>query len=66
MELENTIESIAEAKGFPEVCAYINEDAAVLTVRAKDIDQTKTATLCEIVTETANIGMDKIKIIEVK
>ncbi len=66
MELENTIESIAGAKGFPEVCAYINEDAAVITVRASGLDQTKTATLCEIVTETANIGMDKIKIIEVK
>ena len=66
MELENTIESVAGAKGFPEVCAYINEDAAVITVRASGLDQTKTATLCEIVTETANIGMDKVKIIEVK
>lgn len=66
IELENTIESIAGAKGFSEVCAYINEDAAVLTVRASGLDQTKTATLCEIVTETANISMDKVKIIEVK
>lgn len=66
IELENTIESVAGAKGFTEVCAYINEDAAVLTVRASGIDQTKTATLCEIVTETANISMDKIKIVEVK
>ena len=66
LELENTIESVAGAKGFPEVCAYINEDAAVITVRASGLDQTKTATLCEIVTETANIGMDKVKIIEVK
>ena len=66
IELENTIESVAGAKGFPEVCAYINEDAAVLTIRESGLDQTKTATLCEIVTETASISMDKIKIVEVK
>ena len=64
--LENTIESIAEAKGYPEVCAYINEGAAVLTVRFEGLDQTHMAKLCEIVSETANISMDKIKIVEVK
>lgn len=66
IELENTIESIAEAKGYPEVCAYINEGAAVLTVRFEGLDQTHMAKLCEIVSETANIGVDKIKIVEVK
>lgn len=66
IELENTIESVASAKGFPEVCAYINEDCAVITVRADGLNQTQTATICEIVTETANISMDKIKIVEVK
>ena len=66
IELENTIESIASAKGFPEICAYINEDCAVITVRADGLNQTQTATICEIVTETANISMDKIKIVEVK
>ena len=66
MELENTIESIAEAKGFPDVCVYINEEAAVVTVKTDGLDQTKTTTICEIVTETANISMDRIKIVEVK
>ncbi len=66
IELENTIESIAEAKGFPELCAYINEGAAVITVRSEGLDQTQISKICEIVTQTANIGMDKIKVIEVK
>lgn len=66
IELENTIESVAEAKGFPELCAYINEDAAIITVRSSGLDQTQAFAICEIVTETANIGMDKVKIIEVK
>ena len=66
MELENTIESVAEAKGFSEVCVYINEDSAVVTVRASGFSQTQATALCEIVTETANIDMNKIKIVEVK
>lgn len=66
MELENTVESIAEAKGFPDTCVYINEDAAVVTVKTDGLDQTKAATLCEIITQTANISMDKIKVVEVK
>ena len=57
---------MAEAKGFPELCAYINEDAAIITVRSSGLDQTQAFAICEIVTETANIGMDKVKIIEVK
>lgn len=65
-ELENTIESIAAAKGFGEVCVYINEGAAVVAVRMSGLDQTQTASLCEIVRETANINTENIKIIEVK
>lgn len=65
-ELENTVESIAEAKGFKEICVYINEGAAVVTVRASGLDSTQTASICEIVTETADIDMSKIKIVEVK
>ncbi len=66
MELENTVESIAAAKGFPDTCVYINEDAAVVTVRTDGLDQTKAATLCEIITQTAGISMDNVKLVEVK
>ena len=66
IELENTIESVANAKGYPQICAYINEGAAVLTVKSDGLSGDDTAKICEIVTDTAGIGMDKIKIVEVK
>lgn len=66
IEMENTIESVAKAKGYNELCAYINENSAIVTVRFSGLDETHMAKICEIVTETANISMDKIKIIEVK
>lgn len=66
IELENAVESVAQAKGFNDICVYINEGSAIITVRCDGLDETKTKTLCEAVMETAGIGMDKIKIIEVK
>lgn len=66
IEAENTIESVAAAKGFNEVCAYINEGSAIVTVRQKGLDETQTSILCEIVKDATGIGMDKIKIVEVK
>lgn len=66
IEVENTIESVAAAKGFSEVCAYVNEGSAIVTVRYDGLDETQTAILCEIVTDATGVGMDKIKIVEVK
>lgn len=66
IEIENTIESVANAKGFTQICAYINEGAAVVTVKSEGLDQNQIAKICEIVTEASGIGTDKIKIIEVK
>ncbi len=66
IELENTIESVAAAKGFDQTCVYINEGAAVVTVKSDNLDETAVAKLCEIVTQTANIGMDKVKVIQTK
>lgn len=66
IEIENAVESVAQAKGFNDVCVYINEGSAIMTVRCDGLDEVKTKTLCEIVMETAGIGMENIKIIEVK
>lgn len=66
IELENAVESVAQAKGFKDICVYINEGSAIITVRCDGLDEAKAKTLCEIVMETAGIGMDKIKIVEVK
>ncbi len=66
IELENAVESIAQAKGFNDICVYINEGKAIVTVRCDGLDDTKAKTICEAVMETAGIGMENIKIIEVK
>ena len=66
MELENQIESIAAAKGFSEVCAYINEGTATLTVRSNGLQAEDTAKLTDIVTSNSDIKAVNVKIIEVK
>ena len=66
MELENQIESIAAAKGFADVCAYINEGTATLTVRSDGLQPEDTAKLTDIVTSSSEIKASNVKIIEVK
>lgn len=66
MELENRIESIAAAKGYNEVCAYINEGTATLTVRSSGLQPEEVLKLTDIVTSNSEISADKVKIIEVK
>lgn len=66
MELENQIESIAAAKGFPEVCAYINEGTATITVRSDGLQPEDTVKLTDIVTSSSEIKAANVKIIEVK
>lgn len=66
MELENQIESIAAAKGFADVCAYINEGTATLTVRSDGLQPEDAAKLTDIVTSSSEIKASDVKIIEVK
>ncbi|HIU57147.1 MAG TPA: SpoIIIAH-like family protein [Candidatus Ornithomonoglobus merdipullorum] len=66
IELENQIESIAAAKGYSEVCAYINEGAATLAVRSEGLDGDDIAKLTDIVTGSSEIPADSVRIVEVK
>lgn len=66
IELENTIENVAKAKGFSEVCAYINEGTAVITVKTDGLSPEEAVKLTDIVTGSSEISADKVKIIEVK
>lgn len=66
MELENQIESIAAAKGYKEVCAYINEGTATLTVRSNGLQPEEVLKLTDIVTGNSEISAENVKIIEVK
>ena len=66
IELESNLENIAAAKGFPEICIYINEGTATVAVRSDGLSQDQVAAITDIVTGTANIPAARIKIIEVK
>lgn len=66
IETESCIESVAAAKGFAEVCAYVNEGAATITVRSEGMSQDDIAKLKDVVTSSADISADKIRIVEVK
>ncbi len=66
IELENQIESIASAKGYSEVCAYINEGMATLAVRSEGLDGEDVSKLTDIVTSCSTITADNVKIVEVQ
>lgn len=66
IELENQIESIAAAKGYAEVCAYINEGMATLAVRSEGLEAEDISKLTDIVTSSSEITADNVKIVEVK
>ncbi len=66
IELENTIEAVAESKGYKELVVYLNEGSAIVTVRSEGLGENDIKVISEIIMETAGTPMDKIKIIEVK
>lgn len=66
IEKENEVESIAAAKGFPEVCAYINEDTATITVKSNGLKPEDIQKLTDIVTSTCGMKAQSVKIVEIK
>ena len=65
IELENQIESMASAKGY-EVCACINEGAASLAVKSEGLSGDDISKLTDIVTGSAEISAENVRIVEVK
>ena len=66
IELESSIENIAAAKGFSDICVYINENSATVTVKRDGLTDDDAAKLTDIITGTAKIPASSIKIIAVK
>lgn len=66
IELESSIENIAAAKGYLEVCAYINEDAATLTVKTNGLTDEDAAVLTDVVTSNTQIPASGVKLVEAK
>ena len=66
IENENAIESIAQSKGYSEVCAYINDNMARIMVRKEGFGAEDVVKITDIATETLNLSANSIKIVEVQ
>lgn len=66
IENENAIESLAQSKGYAEVCAYINDGAARIMVRKEGFSTEDVVKITDIATETLNLSANSVKIVEVK
>lgn len=65
-ERENTMESIAQSKGYAEICVYLEENSANIMVRKEGFSEEDVVKLTDIATETLNLSANNIKIVEVK
>lgn len=66
IEIESKLENIAAAKGYKDVCVYISDGTADVTVKYDNFSSEDAMRLTDIVTSTAGISADKVKVIEVK
>lgn len=66
IENENAIESIAQSKGYSEICAYINDNMARIMVRKEGFGAEDVVKITDIATETLNLSANSIKIVEVQ
>lgn len=66
IETESRIENVAAAKGFKDICAYVNEGSATITVKTDGLSDDDVLKLKDIVISSTQINADNIKVIEVK
>lgn len=66
IEKESQIESIAQSKGYSEICVYVDEDKANIMVRKSDFSDEDVVKLTEIATDNLKISSKNVKIVEVK
>lgn len=65
IELESNVENVAAAKGFKDVCVYINDGTAVVTVKTAGLSDDEAAKLTDAVTSTAQIPASSVRLIPV-
>lgn len=63
---EHEIESIAQSKGYEEVCAYVKDGGATVAVRKEGFSKEDAMVISEITQNQTGLDMNNIKIIEVK
>lgn len=66
LEKETEIESIAQSKGYSEICVYIDEERVNISVRKDGFSGEDVVKLTDIATEQLQIPAKNVKIVEVK
>jgi len=67
MEMEKSIETLIEAKGFSDVLAVLSDEDCSIVIKAKDdIEKDETVQILDIVNSVAKINFENIKIVSVK
>lgn len=65
-EKETAVENIAKAKGYHNICVFVNEDTVNITVKQDNFSETDVMKLREIAQEQIKISSNKIKVVEIK
>lgn len=63
---ENAMESLAMAKGYGEICVYMEDGVANIMVRKADFGDNDVVVLTEMATESLKLSANNIKIVEVR
>ncbi len=66
VQKETEIESIAQSKGYNEICVYVDDTEADVMVRKDGFGDEDVVKLTSIVTEQLKISAQNVKIVEVK
>ena len=66
VQKESEIESIAQSKGYSEICVYVDDSEANVMVRKDGFCDEDVVKLTAIVTEQLKISAQNVKIVEVK
>lgn len=65
-EKETAVENIAKAKGYDNICVFVNEDTVNITVKQDGFSEADVIKLQEIAQEQIKISVNKIKVVEIK
>lgn len=66
IETESQIENIAAARGFSDVCVYINNDSVTMTVKTEGLSPEDVEKLTDAIVSNTDVSADNVTIIEVK
>lgn len=64
VEKETAVENIAKAKGYPNICVYVDEGTVTITVQKDGFTKDDATRLSQIATEQLGVSSSQVKIVE--